>query len=114
MIESKLLVGNLRGFGIVRDHQQRHVELFIQTFQQIEYLIRCVCVQVASRLVRNHNLRVGNDCTRNTNPLFLTTREVADLLRVKERKVYDLAAADEIPHRRITGKLLFPRAELLA
>lgn len=45
---------------------------------------------------------------------YLTTREVADLLRVKERKVYDLAAAGEIPHRRITGKLLFPRAELRA
>ena len=45
-------------------------------------------------------------------PEFLTTREVADLLRVKERKVYDLAAAGEIPHRRITGKLLFPAAEL--
>ncbi|MGS4986440.1 substrate-binding domain-containing protein [Roseibium sp. RP-7] len=43
---------------------------------------------------------------------FLTTKEVADLLRVKERKVYDLAAANEIPHRRITGKLLFPAAEL--
>ena len=26
-------------------------------------------------------------------PAYLTTREVADLLRVKERKVYDLAAA---------------------
>ncbi|NCO87450.1 MAG: helix-turn-helix transcriptional regulator [Rhodobacterales bacterium] len=47
-------------------------------------------------------------------PDFLTTREVADLLRVKERKVYDLAAADEIPHRRITGKLLFPRARIMA
>lgn len=35
-------------------------------------------------------------------------------MRVKERKVYDLAAAGEIPHRRITGKLLFPRSELLA
>lgn len=44
---------------------------------------------------------------------FLTTKEVAEILRVKERKVYDLAAAGEIPHRRITGKLLFPRAELL-
>lgn len=44
--------------------------------------------------------------------LFLTTKEVADLLRVKERKVYDLAAADEIPHRRITGKLLFPAQAL--
>lgn len=40
---------------------------------------------------------------------FYTTRELAALLRVKERKVYDLAAAGEIPVRRITGKLLFPR-----
>lgn len=45
-------------------------------------------------------------------PEFLTTREVADLLRVQQRKVYDLAAAGEIPHRRVTGKLLFPRAEI--
>lgn len=48
-------------------------------------------------------------------PPFLTTREVADLLRVKERKVYDLAAAGEIPHRRVqgAGKLLFPKAEIM-
>ncbi|MEZ5824677.1 MAG: helix-turn-helix transcriptional regulator [Geminicoccaceae bacterium] len=45
---------------------------------------------------------------------FLTTREVAELLRVKERKVYDLAAAGEIPHRRMTGKLLFPAGEIEA
>lgn len=43
---------------------------------------------------------------------FLTTKEVAELLRVKERKVYDLAAVGEIPHRRVTGKLLFPAAEI--
>ncbi len=49
-----------------------------------------------------------------TEPTFLTTREVAELLRVKERKVYDMAADNEIPHRRVTGKLLFPRAELEA
>ena len=50
----------------------------------------------------------------NTAPEFLTTREVAALLRVKERKVYDLAAAGEIPCRRVTGKLLFPKAEIEA
>lgn len=43
---------------------------------------------------------------------FLTTKEVAALLRVKERKIYDMAAAREIPHRRITGKLLFPTDEI--
>ena len=51
---------------------------------------------------------------RGGQPLHFTTKEVAELLRVKERKVYDLAAAGEIPHRRITGKLLFPSAEILA
>ncbi|MCY3701237.1 MAG: helix-turn-helix domain-containing protein, partial [Rhodospirillales bacterium] len=48
------------------------------------------------------------------HPLYLTTKEVAALLRVKERKVYDLAASGGIPHRRVTGKLLFPSAEILA
>lgn len=41
--------------------------------------------------------------------LYLTTKELADLLRVKERKVYELAAASEVPFTRVTGKLLFPR-----
>lgn len=45
---------------------------------------------------------------------FLTTREVADLLRIKERKVYDLVAEDAIPCVKATGKLLFPRAALKA
>jgi excisionase family DNA binding protein len=49
---------------------------------------------------------------QDTPPAFLTTREVAELLRVRERKVYDMAAAGEIPHRRITGKLLFPHSEI--
>jgi excisionase family DNA binding protein len=40
---------------------------------------------------------------------FLTTSEVADFLRIKERKVYDLVARREIPFSRVTGKLLFPR-----
>ena len=43
---------------------------------------------------------------------FLTTRELASLLRVKERKVYDLVASGALPVRRVTGKLLFPRDEI--
>jgi putative molybdopterin biosynthesis protein len=43
-------------------------------------------------------------------PPYLTTREVAELIRLKERKVYDLVAAKEIPFVRVTGKLLFPLA----
>ena len=43
---------------------------------------------------------------------YLTTREVAALLRVKERKVYDLVSSGDLPARRVTGKLLFARAEI--
>jgi excisionase family DNA binding protein len=43
---------------------------------------------------------------------FLTTRELAALLRVKERKVYELVAQGALPVRRVTGKLLFPRTEI--
>jgi excisionase family DNA binding protein len=43
-------------------------------------------------------------------PHYLTTREVAQLIRLKERKIYDLVAAREIPFVRVTGKLLFPLA----
>lgn len=49
-----------------------------------------------------------------SQPEFLTTREVATLLRVKERKIYELVAEGEIPFRKITGKLLFPRADIEA
>lgn len=44
---------------------------------------------------------------------FLTTKEVAELLRIKERKLYDLVSAQEIPCVKATGKLLFPKAELM-
>lgn len=47
-------------------------------------------------------------------PPYLTTRELADLIRVKERKVYDLVATGDVPHSRATGKLLFPRDAVLA
>lgn len=42
-------------------------------------------------------------------PEFLTTKEVASLLRLKERKIYELVREEAIPFSRISGKLLFPR-----
>lgn len=43
---------------------------------------------------------------------YLTVKELAELLRLKERKIYDLAASGEVPCSRATGKLLFPAAEI--
>lgn len=45
---------------------------------------------------------------------YLTTQELAELLRIKERKVYDLAASGQVPCIRVVGKLLFPRDEVKA
>ena len=39
----------------------------------------------------------------------MSTKEVAEYLRLKERKIYDMVAQGEIPHSRVSGKLLFPR-----
>jgi excisionase family DNA binding protein len=43
---------------------------------------------------------------------MMNTREVADYLRIKERKVYDLVRAKKIPCSRVTGKWLFPKAQI--
>ena len=43
---------------------------------------------------------------------YLTVREVAALLRVTERKVYDLASSGRVPCSKATGKLLFPEGPL--
>lgn len=40
---------------------------------------------------------------------LLTTAEVAEYLRLKERKIYDLVSQGAIPYARVTGKLVFPR-----
>lgn len=40
---------------------------------------------------------------------LMTTGEVADYLRLKERTVYEMAARHQIPCSRATGKLLFSR-----
>ncbi|MDA1090080.1 MAG: helix-turn-helix transcriptional regulator [Proteobacteria bacterium] len=40
---------------------------------------------------------------------LMTTREVAEYLRIKERKVYDLVRDNRIPCTRVTGKWLFPK-----
>ncbi|GAB4350246.1 MAG: helix-turn-helix transcriptional regulator [Gammaproteobacteria bacterium] len=43
------------------------------------------------------------------NKTLLTTAELAEYLRLGERKIYDLVAKREIPCTRVAGKWLFPR-----
>ncbi|MGF1528355.1 MAG: substrate-binding domain-containing protein [Candidatus Competibacterales bacterium] len=51
----------------------------------------------------------GNDAGEKA---FLTTREVAAYLGLKERKIYDLVAKGRIPCTRAAGKWLFPRERI--
>lgn len=44
--------------------------------------------------------------------MFLATAEAADYLRLGERKLYELVATGAIPCSKVTGKWLFPKAEL--
>jgi len=48
------------------------------------------------------------------SPALMTTGEVADFLRVRERTIYEMVARQTIPFTRATGKLLFPRRLLAA
>jgi putative molybdopterin biosynthesis protein len=43
---------------------------------------------------------------------LLTTSEAADYIRIKERKLSELIAERQIPCTKVTGKWLFPRADL--
>lgn len=43
---------------------------------------------------------------------LLTSAEAADHLRLKERKLYELVSERAIPCTKVTGKWLFPKAEL--
>jgi len=43
---------------------------------------------------------------------FMNTREVADYLRLKERKIYDLVRQKRIPCTRVSGKWLFPKSQI--
>jgi putative molybdopterin biosynthesis protein len=47
---------------------------------------------------------------QDRKPDFLTTGEVAEFLRVKERTVYELVRTRRIPCSRATGRLLFPKS----
>jgi putative molybdopterin biosynthesis protein len=49
---------------------------------------------------------------KNADLALLTTAEAAEYLRLKERKLYELVAERQIPCTKVTGKWLFPRADL--
>ena len=43
---------------------------------------------------------------------LFTTSEAASYLRLKERKIYEMVAEGSVPCTKVTGRWLFPKAEL--
>ena len=54
-----------------------------------------------------------NRRTRNPNALALTVAEALELVPLGRTAFYDAVRKGEIPSRRIGGKILIPRAELV-
>lgn len=65
-------------------------------------------VRLAARrtVLHSHDAMMNTDTSPTER--YLTVPELAELLRIKERKVYDLAASGAVPCSKVTGKLLFP------
>lgn len=51
---------------------------------------------------------IVSDTANESLPRFLSVRQLAELLHVNEKKVYQLAGEGEIPGTKVTGKWLFP------
>ncbi len=52
---------------------------------------------------------LGTARANKTNSAFLTVPQLAELLHVNEKKIYQLAGCGEIPGTKVTGKWIFPR-----
>lgn len=65
-------------------------------------------VHLAARETVRHSRSAMANTETSSAERYLTVPELAALLRIKERKVYDLAATGAVPCSKVTGKLLFP------
>jgi excisionase family DNA binding protein len=66
---------------------------------------------VAQISISDKDVKYAIKC-RKTALQLLNTAEAADYLRLKERKLYELVADGAIPCTKVTGRWLFPKAEL--
>jgi excisionase family DNA binding protein len=69
-------------------------------------------VHFVAPLSKNSYFGIETGKCRLAHMELLTTEEAADYLRLKERKLYELVAARAIPCTKVTGRWLFPKADL--
>ncbi len=64
------------GFGVVRDHQHCLFQLSIGTRKHFEHCVRILAVEIAGRLVGQHNGRMRDQCSRKRDTLLLPAGEL--------------------------------------
>jgi len=62
----------------------------------------------AETAAKEINLATAIEGLKETQPSLLSVKELANLLHINEKKVYQLAALGDIPCTKVTGKWLFP------
>ena len=72
----------------------------------------------AQNLSRNNTNNVSASFEQKVSPVtglprFLRVEEVANLLRCKKRRIYDMVEQQRIPHRKVGGRLLFDADEII-
>ena len=90
VLQAQLPPGDRRRFGIVRHHQQRHVQLLIQPLQQPQNLHRRVIVQVSRRLVGHDDLGVRHDRPGDADALLLAAGKLPRVMLGPVRQVHGL------------------------
>jgi len=56
---------------------------------------------------------VNKDRTGLTRPRFLDVKELAEMLRLKRRTIYDMVSQGRIPHRKAGDRTIFRLDEIL-
>jgi excisionase family DNA binding protein len=51
--------------------------------------------------------------SNNIRPQFLTVAELAEMLRVKPRTIYEMVSQKKIPYRKVGRRVVFLLAEIL-
>ena len=66
-------------------------------------------VETTTQSSKNISAIANNNAAKDTLPSLLSVPQLAELLHINEKKVYQLAAGGDIPCTKVTGKWLFPK-----
>ena len=76
VIQTVLPTGDGCRVDVVRYHEQRCIELSVESLQQVHDLLGSVGIQVSCRFVSNHNLGIGDNRSSDSGSLLLPTGQL--------------------------------------